>query len=123
MTHRTSLFRYISEMAHFTSDTDCGRPSGRQRQPTHISVTSLYDLSDIRDLVRTSRHNSQVRRRKGNPMNKHPTGAKHRTVPTAPPYCTAAALQLRPQLDTTVLLVPRHYAVIPVGHASLVAIT
>ena len=31
--------------------------------------------------------------------------------------------QLRPQLDTTVLLIPRHYAVIPVGHASLVAIT
>jgi hypothetical protein len=58
--------------------------------------TDLYDLSDIRDLVRTSRHNSQVRRRKGNPsMNKHPTDAKHRTVPTAPPYCTAAASTAR----------------------------
>ena len=95
MTHRTSLFRYISEIAHFTSDTDCGRPSGRQRQPTHISVTSLLHLSDIRDLVRTSRHNSQVRRRKGNPMNKHPTDAKHRTVPTATTYCTAAASTAR----------------------------
>jgi hypothetical protein len=78
--------------------TRTGRPQAAR--PTATSTgqqhTSLYDLSDMmRDLERTSRLNTQVRRRKGNPMHKHPTDAKHRTVPTAPPYCTAAASTAR----------------------------
>jgi len=81
------------------SRTQGHEPAGHKRpgrQRLRQQHTSLYDLSDMmRDLERTSRLNTQVRRRKGNPMHKHPTDAKHRTVPTAPPYCTAAASTAR----------------------------
>ena len=56
-------------------------------------------------------------------MNEHPAEAKHRTVPTT----TITSILYRSCVTawrTTVLLIPRQYAVIiPVGHASLVAIT